>query len=84
MRVLWSLLFDVAHYMRFQPLRPKTGLDGRPPLPPIFSDEIRLQVYTHRSYAARPTHRFEDLPDDPSPDNEKWVLPICMLELCSS
>ena len=59
--------------MRLQPLRPKVDSGRLPPLPEIRSDEIRLQVYTHRSYAARPTHRFEDLPDDPSPDNEKWV-----------
>lgn len=30
-------------------------------------------MFTHRSYFARPTHIFEDHPDDPSPDNEKFV-----------
>jgi ribonuclease-3 len=44
-----------------------------PPLPVIHSDAIRLQVFTHRSFFARPTHIFEDHPDDPSPDNEKYV-----------
>lgn len=44
-----------------------------PSLPEIISPEIRLQVFTHRSYFARPTHIFEDHPDDPSPDNEKFV-----------
>jgi len=29
-------------------------------------------VFTHRSYFARPTHIFEDHPNDPSPDNEKY------------
>ena len=42
-----------------------------PPLPPINDDDIRTQVFTHRSYYARPGHVFEDHPDDPSPDNEK-------------
>ncbi|KAI0787119.1 ribonuclease III domain-containing protein [Irpex lacteus] len=41
-----------------------------PPLPTIMSDELRKQVFTHRSYYARPTHVFEDTPHDPSPDNE--------------
>lgn len=41
-----------------------------PPLPPIRDPVIRMQVFTHRSFAARPTHVFEDSPSDPSPDNE--------------
>lgn len=42
-----------------------------PPLPEIKSDSIRTQVFTHRSFYGRPNHVFEDLPLDPSPDNEK-------------
>jgi ribonuclease-3 len=34
------------------------------------ADNVWLQVFTHRSYFARPTHIFEDPPDDLSPDNE--------------
>ncbi|KIM34948.1 hypothetical protein M413DRAFT_449989 [Hebeloma cylindrosporum] len=43
-----------------------------PPLPEIKSCAIRLQVFTHRSFYARPGHVFEDPPDDPSPDNERY------------
>ena len=42
-----------------------------PPLPPINDDDIRTQVFTHRSFYARPGHIFEDDSNDPSPDNEK-------------
>ncbi|KAF9031840.1 ribonuclease III [Hymenopellis radicata] len=42
-----------------------------PPLPRFLSRAVETQVFTHRSYFARPTHIFEDRPDDPSPDNEK-------------
>ncbi|KAF8511252.1 ribonuclease III, partial [Hysterangium stoloniferum] len=58
-----------------------------PPLPRIISDAILLQVYTHRSVYARPTHLFEDAPGDPSPDNEKLehlgdsVLGLCVTTL---
>ena len=38
------------------------------------SDPTWLQVFTHRSYYARPTDVFEDPPDDLSPDNEKWAI----------
>ncbi|KAI0331275.1 ribonuclease III [Cubamyces sp. BRFM 1775] len=51
------------------PLRPEFP-DGILPLPEICSEALRLQVFTHRSFFARPTHVFEDMPDDPSPDNE--------------
>ncbi|KAI0353098.1 ribonuclease III [Trametes cingulata] len=51
------------------PLKPEFH-DGLPPLPEIHSEALRLQVFTHRSFYARPTHVFEDMPDDPSPDNE--------------
>lgn len=47
--------------------------DGLPPLPEIHSEALRLQVFTHRSFYARPTHVFEDMPDDPSPDNESYA-----------
>ncbi|KIJ69882.1 hypothetical protein HYDPIDRAFT_171840 [Hydnomerulius pinastri MD-312] len=43
-----------------------------PPLPPINSTLIETQVFTHRSFYARPNHVFEDHPEDPSPDNEKF------------
>lgn len=42
-----------------------------PPLPDIRDDNIRIQVFTHRSFFARPVHIFEDHPNDLSPDNEK-------------
>ncbi|KAI3616528.1 double-strand-specific pac1 ribonuclease [Moniliophthora roreri] len=43
-----------------------------PALPKINSKDIERQIFTHRSVYARPTHIFEDLPNDPSPDNEKF------------
>ncbi|KAI9467132.1 ribonuclease III [Lactarius psammicola] len=51
--------------------RPDFGPDGLPILPKIESGDIEMRVFTHRSFAARPTHVFEDSPDDPSPDNEQ-------------
>ncbi|KAH9943203.1 ribonuclease III [Epithele typhae] len=51
------------------PLKPNFP-DGFPELPEIHLEVLRAQVFTHRSFYARPTHVFEDLPDDPSPDNE--------------
>ncbi|KAJ7223989.1 ribonuclease III domain-containing protein [Mycena rebaudengoi] len=55
-------------------LKPDFGANSClfPPLPQILRDDIRLRVFTHRSFHARPTHVFEDRPDDPSPDNEKF------------
>ena len=44
-----------------------------PPLPTIRDAALLRQVFTHRSLHARPTHMFEDPPDDPSPDNEMCV-----------
>ncbi|KAG9081738.1 hypothetical protein FRC07_014427, partial [Ceratobasidium sp. 392] len=41
-----------------------------PPLPPLSSLALRNQVFTHRSYAARPTNVFEDNPTQPTLDNE--------------
>ncbi|KIY73961.1 ribonuclease III [Cylindrobasidium torrendii FP15055 ss-10] len=54
-------------------LKPDLGEGDRllPPLPTLLSAAINEQVFTHRSYFARPTRVFEDSPDDPSPDNEK-------------
>jgi len=58
-----------------------------PPLPSIRSQDIEKRVFTHRSFFARPTHIFEDHPDDPSPDNERFehlgdaVLGLCVTNL---
>ncbi|KAI0797125.1 ribonuclease III domain-containing protein [Abortiporus biennis] len=41
-----------------------------PKLPEILDESLKTRVFTHRSYFARPTHLFEDPPEDPSPDNE--------------
>ncbi|KAG9081144.1 hypothetical protein FRC06_005794, partial [Ceratobasidium sp. 370] len=41
-----------------------------PALPPLSSLALRNQVFTHRSYAARPTNVFEDNPSNPTVDNE--------------
>ena len=46
--------------------------EGAPLLPKINSRDIEMRVFTHRSFAARPTHIFEDSPEDPSPDNEQF------------
>ncbi|KAL0580533.1 hypothetical protein V5O48_001520 [Marasmius crinis-equi] len=43
-----------------------------PPLPKFRSKDIERKVFTHRSYYGRPNHVFEDQPDSPSPDNEKF------------
>jgi len=52
-------------------LKPDFGPGGLPHLPKINSQEIETRIFTHRSFAARPTHVFEDSPEDPSPDNEQ-------------
>jgi ribonuclease III len=41
-----------------------------PDLPMIQNKELRTQAFTHRSFASRPAHVFEDHENDPSPDNE--------------
>ncbi|KAF8603493.1 ribonuclease III [Ceratobasidium sp. AG-I] len=41
-----------------------------PPLPDISSPSLLNQVFTHRSFAARPNNIFQDNPNDPTPDNE--------------
>jgi len=51
-------------------LRPAIAKKDLPPLPDIKDGNIRLQVFTHRSFYARQTRLFEDHPDDPSLDNE--------------
>ena len=56
--------------MLTNPIRPNIALGDLPPLPAIHNEALRTQVFTHRSYYARPTHIFEDPLDDPSPDNE--------------
>ncbi|KAJ7246593.1 ribonuclease III domain-containing protein [Mycena haematopus] len=55
-------------------LQPDFGVDSSlfPPLPIIQREDIRLRVFTHRSYYARSAHVFEDRSDDLSPDNEKF------------
>ena len=40
--------------------RPTTVKKDLPPLPDIKDENIRLQVFTHRSYYARQTRQFED------------------------
>jgi ribonuclease-3 len=52
-------------------LKPDFGPSGLPLLPKINSRDVEMRVFTHRSFAARPTHVFEDSPEDPSPDNEQ-------------
>lgn len=52
--------------------RPDFGPSGLPLLPKINSRDVEMRVFTHRSFAARPTHVFEDSPEDPSPDNEQF------------
>jgi len=52
-------------------LKPDFGPSGLPLLPKINSRDVELRIFTHRSFAARPTHVFEDSPEDPSPDNEQ-------------
>ncbi|KAI0080864.1 ribonuclease III [Panus rudis PR-1116 ss-1] len=46
------------------------SVDQLPPLPDIHDPSLLRRIFTHRSYFARPTHMFEDQPEDPSPDNE--------------
>ncbi|KAJ7771067.1 ribonuclease III domain-containing protein [Mycena maculata] len=63
-------------YISLIPVSPRPDFgpngEGFPALPQIVSEDIRTRVFTHRSLFARPTHIFEDHPDDPSPDNEKF------------
>ena len=49
---------------------PSVELDGLPRLIPFKYAKTEDQVFTHRSYFARPTAVFEDPPSDPAPDNE--------------
>lgn len=59
-----------ASYALKSALRPNISKKDLPPLPEIKDENIRLQVFTHRSFYARQTRLFEDHPDDPSLDNE--------------
>jgi hypothetical protein len=44
-----------------------------------------MRVFTHRSFAARPTHVFEDSPEDPSPDNEQFShVPLSLQCVCAA
>ncbi|KAF7302155.1 Ribonuclease III [Mycena indigotica] len=54
-----------------------------PVLPQIRQESIHKQVFTHRSYYARPAPGFEDKANDPSPDYEKQANRRCyaVLEL---
>lgn len=61
---------------------PNIKPESLPALPDIVSDELRKQVFTHRSVHARPTAIFEDSPDDPSPDNERCVVSLGCLSPC--
>lgn len=58
------------------PQQPQQKLQQKLPELLRLSDSVWLQVFTHRSYFARPTHVFEDPPDDPAPDNEKCVVSL--------
>ncbi|KAJ7639401.1 ribonuclease III domain-containing protein [Roridomyces roridus] len=60
--------------MQVSALQPDFGVNESlfPALPQIISEDIRLRVFTHRSYFGRPTNVFEDTLSDPSPDNEKY------------
>lgn len=69
-----SIYSDVQEVgaMAPQPLQPTTTV-AFPPLPVFQSDTIRDQVFTHRSFSARPraAQSFEDPVDDISKDNER-------------
>ncbi|KAH0840165.1 ribonuclease III [Lanmaoa asiatica] len=79
---LWNIDYTVSHWcpdLTSMPSSPPPVLcptftddNPLPPLPPIHDNYIRTKVFTHRSFYARPNHVFEDHPDDPSPDNEKF------------
>ena len=49
---------------------PSVDINGLPRLIPFKYPKTEDQVFTHRSYFARPTAVFEDPPNDPAPDNE--------------
>ena len=66
-----TFVLDDPYHSPPSVLQPNFSSDPFPALPSLRSDRIRLRVFTHRSYFARPGHVFEDRPNDPSPDNEK-------------
>lgn len=49
---------------------PAVDVQRLPPLLPFRYPKTRIQVFTHRSFYARPTAVFEDPPHDIAPDNE--------------
>ena len=49
---------------------PSVDIDRLPRLLPFKYPKTEDQVFTHRSYFARPTAVLEDPPNDPAPDNE--------------
>lgn len=49
---------------------PSVEVDGLPRLIPFKYTMTEDQVFTHRSYFARPSTVFEDPSNDPTPDNE--------------
>ena len=49
---------------------PASELAQLPPLIEFKHTRTKTQVYTHRSFSARPNAVFEDPPDDIAPDNE--------------
>lgn len=56
-----------------------------PPLPPISDSALLERVYTHRSYAARPSNVFEDQPSNPTVDNESLEhLGDSVVNLCTT
>jgi len=61
---------DETMHRRGCVLKPNIPPEDLPPLPEIKDPVLKRRVFTHRSYFARPTHVFEDVPEDPAPDNE--------------
>jgi len=64
------LRFYVSEQPLFMLSPPSVDIDGLPRLLPFKYPKTEDQVFTHRSYFARPTAVFEDPPGDPAPDNE--------------
>ncbi|CAL1700256.1 unnamed protein product [Somion occarium] len=61
---------ETATHERDSFLKPEIPPEDLPVLPEIRDPDLKRRVFTHRSFYARPTHIFEDVPEDPSPDNE--------------
>lgn len=63
--------YDDLHRLSNGACRPPAGEVAK--IPRLFDFKYvktRTQVFTHRSFYARPTAVFEDPPDDIAPDNE--------------